>query len=1005
MKKRRILAMILCTILLLQNGLGAQAGEISNDEVPSALSGQEQSDETDSQETDASADAGQETENEEGTDSEEEADEELLAYIKEAQNAFGTLTTQENIMALVYLCDYYQVKTLPDESAETVIQLPSGTTVLLKGVELDEDYNVWFQVSFESGGSFHTGYVEKSYLAYSNEHLIDWENTYFPQAAMFAAASTSYMDVEQFPASYQAKLMLLKQAHPDWILVRQNVRIDWQTVVKNENYKDRSLISGSMGAAYKGDYYGSGWYYASEAAVKYYLDPRNFLNDTRIFQFEQLTYNSSYHSRDAVQNILNNTFMKGSLPDSSMTYADAFFQVGSTLKVSPFHLACRVYQEQGEGKSALISGTYDAVPAYKGYYNYYNISASGKTTKEIVESGLAKAVALGWNTPYASIKGGAEILARNYILRGQDTLYLQKFDVDASDGTLYTHQYMQNIMAPYSESSMVKSAYAKTGALDSPFVFKIPVYDNMPEQACPVPSGTVTPTVTPTPKATATPSVSPTPKATATPSVSPTPKATATPSVSPTPKATATPGVSPTPKATATPITSPVPAATPKATAVPTAAPVSTPKATAPPTVAATATPKATAAPTAKATATPTVAATPKATLQPTAAPAATSKATALPMASASPGVTAAPAASATPIASAAPTASATPSASAAPTASATPSASAAPTASATPGATATPAATSKATAVPTATPAPAVTSAPAVTPASQTTDSSNTSSQTTGENAGATTAPEAVSTAVPENVAAASAPTAANVNGNTNSAGVTVAAVTPKPQTAAEDKDVLTMDMSKTGMIYAQTLQQIKEQGREVVLQMSDQVSWTIHGDTIETDHLEDINLKVSFGNSQIPEWKLETLTAGETYVEMALEHEGEFGFTAVLSVQLEDGRSGQYANLFYYNEQTGDFEFMCASLISSKGIADFEFKHASDYVIIISNETKENLLVEKAEEFALAQAEAEEAVMQAKEELPAKEPGKAAGIIVLILLASVAIGIGAYLIFKKKD
>ena len=41
----------------------------------------------------------------------------------------------------------------------------------------------------------------------------------------------------------------------------------------------------------------------------------------------------------------------------------------------------------------------------------------------------------------------------------------------------------------------------------------------------------------------------------------------------------------------------------------------------------------------------------------------------------------------------------------------------------------------------------------------------------------------------------------------------------------------------------------------------------------------------------------------------------------------------------------------------------------------------------------------------MQAKEELPAKEPGKAAGIIVLILLASVAIGIGAYLIFKKKD
>lgn len=229
--------------------------------------------------------------------------------------------------------------------------------------------------------------------------------------------------------------------------------------------------------------------------------------------------------------------------------------------------------------------------------------------------------------------------------------------------------------------------------------------------------------------------------------------------------------------------------------------------------------------------------------------------------------------------------------------------------------------------------------------------------------------------------------------------------AVTPKPQTAAENKDVLTMDMSKAEMIYAQTLQQIKEQGREVILQMDDQVSWTIHGDTIETDNLKDINLKVTFGNSQIPEWKLEALTANEIFIEMSLEHEGDFGFTAVLSVQLDDAQPGQYANLFYYNEQSGDFEFMCASLIDSKCSVDFEFKHASDYVIIISNETKENLLEERAEEFAYAKAAEAEAMTQAKEELPAKEPKKAAGIIVLILLVSAALGIGAFLIFKKKD
>lgn len=45
---------------------------------------------------------------------------------------------------------------------------------------------------------------------------------------------------------------------------------------------------------------------------------------------------------------------------------------------------------------------------------------------------------------------------------------------------LYNHQYMQNIQAPASESSSTKRMYAGAGSLDSGFVFKIPVYQNMP---------------------------------------------------------------------------------------------------------------------------------------------------------------------------------------------------------------------------------------------------------------------------------------------------------------------------------------------------------------------------------------------------------------------------------------------------------------------------------------------------------------------------------------------
>ncbi len=983
MKNRRILAIILCMMILFGSVSNVGAAEVNDQMVPET-SGEETpevndqavpetSDEEAADEEEMSGEnQNQEVDTGEETDEEEEnvqeADEELLAFIEEAQSGFLAIAGQENLMALVYLCDFYQVKNQPDTSAETIVSVPSGTTALLKGAELDQDYNLWFQAVVEYNGNSYTGYIDRNYLAYSNEHLISWEETYFPQMGTFAA-NDIYMDVEQFPDSYQPKLMLLKQAHPNWTFVRQNVNLDWQTVVKNEDYEDRSLISGSMGSAYRGDYYGSGWYYASEAAVKYYLDPRNFFNDTRIFQFEQLTYNPSYHSKDAVQNILNNTFMKGTMPKSDMTYADAFFQVGSALKVSPFHLACRVYQEQGEGKSPLISGTYDAVPAYKGYYNYYNIGASGKTDKEIIESGLAKAVALKWNTPLAAIRGGAEILAKNYILRGQDTLYLQKFDVDASDGTLYAHQYMQNIMAPYSESSMVRNAYARTGSLESPFVFKIPVYDNMPAQACPIPSGAGTATASPT----TTPTATPTTKPTATPTATPTTKPTATPIATPTTKPTATP----TTKPTATPTTKPTAAPGVEPTDVPTSKPTAT----------------ATATPTAASTTTPTIKPTDKPTEKPDVMPTATGKpvvsSSASPTAKVTP--TIAPAVTATPKITPVPSASA----------SATPKTTATPTAAAT--AAASPTVTPKATVVPTATPvATAVPTAanPTKAPESQSGGSSNSSSQ-----AAVTSAPQTLSTASPENNVPVSEPTPARVEENTNSAGVTVGAVTPKPQTVDEDEGALTMDMSKTGMIYAQTLQQIKEQGREVILQLNEQVSWTIHGDTIETDNFEDMNLKVSFKDSKIPEWKLAVLTENEIYVEMSLEHEGAFGFTAVLSVQLEDAQPGQYANLFYYNEQAGSFEFMCASLIDSKCSADFEFKHASDYVIIISDNTKENLLTEKAEAFAQAEMEKEEALAQAREELPAEEPKKAAGIIILILLASIALGIGAFLIFKKNE
>ena len=967
-----VISLFLAAALLLQ-GLPSLAAELS-EQTPVET---EEVQEEPAGEPEEEQEPSEETTGEEGQDAGEDADLEDLEfeeYLEMARTELKEITAQDVVMALVYLCDSYQVRKTADAEGEVCVSIPTGTTVEITGMDVDADWQLWFQVSLSWKDTSYTGYIQTGYLAYSNEKLMEWENMYFPQVMLLSAGN--YPDVEQFPASYQNKLTQLKKAHPNWVFVKQNTGLDWQTVIKNENIGERSLIQTKMGSAYTNGAHGQpGWSYASEAAIKYYMDPRNFLDETRVFMFEQLTYNPSYHTQSAVQNILNSTFMKGSIPGDSKTYAAAFFDIGSTLKVSPFHLACRVYQEQGKGQSALISGTYSG---YEGYYNYYNIKASGSSNKAIIENGLTYAKQQGWNSRYKSLQGGAKILSQNYILKGQDTLYLQKYDVDNSYNGLYAHQYMQNIMAPYTESSMVKSAYQSTGAINNSFVFKIPVYLNMPSEACAKPGSTPAPTATPT----ATPSATPT----ATPSATPTATPSATPSATPTP--TGTPSAKPTATAKATL----------EPSAKPTAAPTATAKATQAPTAKPTATAKATPEPTAKPTATPTA----KATQAPTAKPTATAKATQAPTAK----PTATSTAKATPELTAKPTATAK--ATQAPTAK--PTAEPTATAKATQAPTAKPTATAKATQAPTAKPTAAPTATAAPTPVGQLSlpspepipEGSGTASET--QETEPVTQPAQAPTAEPT-AEPVTEPLEAPEAENTEKGNAIVTAATPKPQTLSEDPSVLNMDMSAAGVIYAETLEQIRDQKTKVVLDVGNGVKWAIDGAEIEEGPMSNMDLKVAMGEgaTRIPAERIEALTGGEEYVELSLAHEGSFGLKAVLTVTLDQAMEGQYANLFYYNEAEEAFEYICAAQISSRKEAAFVLGHASDYIIVISDRTREDLLTERAQQMEEADQAIEEIMSRPAEQRPAKDKNKAALIIALILLASAAIGIGAYLIFKK--
>ncbi len=412
-----------------------------------------------------------------------------ISDLQGAGSSLQEILKKKSILALVFLCDRYEVKENPSPGSAATGTAVCGQSVQITDVGLDEEGAVWYQVLFYQNGAEYKGYIQREFLATSDEDFMAWEETWLnlTDLPMTFTDSAGYPDVDQFPASYQNALYALKEKHPNWVFVRMDTGLDWNTVIKKE-MGDKSLIHSSTSGSWQNGVYGQGWSYASEGILKYYMDPRNFLTDPSIFQFEQLTYNSSYHTTNAVQEILKNSFMSSSIPGDSQTYAQAFTGIGQSLGISPFHLASRVLQEQGsKGTSMLISGTY---PGYEGYFNYFNVGASGKTDAQVVQSGLKKAKDLGWNTRYKSLYGGSSVIGANYILKGQDTLYLEKFNVSNGQHANFTHQYMQNIQAPDSEASNIRKAYNNAGALENSFVFKIPVYNNMPASACSKPEVT-----------------------------------------------------------------------------------------------------------------------------------------------------------------------------------------------------------------------------------------------------------------------------------------------------------------------------------------------------------------------------------------------------------------------------------------------------------------------------------------------------------------------------------
>ncbi len=426
-----------------------------------------------------------------------------------------------------------------DRQTAAAFMIPEGTRMSVRAVILENDEICWYRAIFAMDETGYEAYVRPETVVVDDGGISMYDLTAdIDQTDQFPA--DYQVLIKALKQKYPNWVF-----QPLYTGLDFNYAVEQEQSLVNRNLVHISQIMDwkslkSVGEDANGDVYNYNWqtdtWYewepaivaASDESVAYCMDPRNFINEQYIFMFEDLSYHGEFQTVETVNALLKGTFMYNTnVPGEDFTYAWLLHWVGQKYGINPVMLASRLRQEQGiAGTSELISGVYEG---YENLYNHFNIMASGKTREEIVTSGLKiakkgssmilpyaledkadaqteeetadeedssaedmpmkqdesaqaeEAYTGPWDTPTKSIIGGALNIATTFILVGQDSLYLQKFDVDNTDGKLFWHQYMQNVQAPMSEGRMVKTSYTNMSLLDQPFVFSIPVFENMPQ--------------------------------------------------------------------------------------------------------------------------------------------------------------------------------------------------------------------------------------------------------------------------------------------------------------------------------------------------------------------------------------------------------------------------------------------------------------------------------------------------------------------------------------------
>ena len=222
------------------------------------------------------------------------------------------------------------------------------------------------------------------------------------------------------------------------------------------------------------------------------------------------------------------------------------------------------------------------------------------------------------------------------------------------------------------------------------------------------------------------------------------------------------------------------------------------------------------------------------------------------------------------------------------------------------------------------------------------------------------------------------------------------------------KDGDTVTVDMNGAAVVPSDVLSEIKGKDVTIVFDMGNGITWSVNGQSITGDAIGDIDFSVTTNTNSIPVDIINNITGERYSKQISLSYDGEFGFTAVLSINMEAENAGLFANLFYYNENTGEMEFICYDEIAADGTADLTFTHASDYAIVIDTEPMDSVSdgevlngeTDSDEEISTIENDKKDTQNVTEADSKTWNPWW----VIIICIVVIVITLGAFIVIKKK-